>query len=196
MYICICICINHTGASASAYFSSHFLHKCPYQLNIFCNSSKTGHDAGWTAVTCLGEPQVGLLKLDIRRTNEPDSGLVARKVMILSQKKTSIKNGNMSASIWCYGQLLGPASAHGGVHWRRVTEHKPVSCGAMNLESYLPPPLQSWKVVTLTKTLVGAGKSCGSAETSGSQKESRGLVGNSCSSLAFVGKNLFLPHFP
>lgn len=177
-----------------------FLLPLPSQMSIstqYLLQLKQNRAWCWVnAVTCLGEPQVGLLKLDIRRTNEPDSGLVARKDMILSQKKTSIKNGNMSASIWCYGQLLGPASAHGGVHRRRVTEHKPVSCGAMNLESHPSPPLQSWKVVTLTKALVGAGKSCGSAETSGSQKECRGLVGNSCSSLAFVGKNLFLPHFP
>lgn len=137
----------------------------------------------------------GLVKLDIRRTNEPDSGLVARKDMIPSKNKTSIKNGNMSASIWCYGQLLGPVSG-----MVLCTEEKWLSMCLWAVEQWTwnhTTPLQSWKVVTLTKALVGAGKSCSSAETtSGSQKECRGLVGNSCSSLAFVGKNLFLPHFP
>lgn len=166
-YICMYVCMNHTRASA--YFSSHVLHRCPHRLNIFCNSNKTGHDAGWTAVTYLREPQAGLPKLDIRRTNAPDSGLVARKDMILSQKETSIKNGNMSASIRCYGRLLGPASG-----MVVCTEGKWVSICLWAVEQWTwnhSPSPQSWQIVTLTKALVGAGKSCRSAETtSGSQR--------------------------
>lgn len=146
--------MNHTGAFPSVYLFHSLPSRVFTSIQYLLQPKK--NRAWYWSVTCYRNPQAGLLKLDIRRTNGPDPGLHTRKDVIPSQKKTSTENGNMSVSLWFYGQLLGLASG-----MVVCLEWKGLSICLWTMEQLTcnhTTSLQSWQIFTPTQALINTGR--------------------------------------